>query len=138
MVSRHRQASRAFTLVELIVVIIILAILAAVGIPQYRKSLERSRGAEAYAGLAAIQEGEKIYYATNEAYYNGALDNSGEAALDIQLPQKGWTFALSGANNQVFTGTATRNGGPCVNNAMTIIENGALNDNVWRGCIDNL
>ena len=100
---------RAFTLVELIVVVIIIGILLSVGIPQYRKALERSRGAEGYAGLAHIQQGEKVYYATYERYLNtsndvsapgttGQMSSSDKIALDINLPQTGWYFNVSSEN----------------------------------------
>ncbi|MCX5703550.1 MAG: prepilin-type N-terminal cleavage/methylation domain-containing protein, partial [Candidatus Omnitrophica bacterium] len=86
---------KGFTLIELIIVVIILGILAAIGIPQYIKAIEKARGAEGYAGLGYIQSGEKLYYANNEVYYAEApLTDVGEQVLDINLPQSGWTFAI--------------------------------------------
>lgn len=128
-----------FTLVELIAVIIILGILAAVGMPQYRRAMERARGAEAYSGLANVQESEKIYYASNEAYYpQSPLDDTGEGILDISLPQTGWTFSISSTDTAVdFTAVATRAAGPCANDTIQVDNRGTITDS-WKTCVDGL
>lgn len=45
---------RGFTLIELLAVVLIMAILTAIAMPQYRKSLERSRVAEALQMLPVV------------------------------------------------------------------------------------
>ncbi|MCX5697268.1 MAG: prepilin-type N-terminal cleavage/methylation domain-containing protein [Candidatus Omnitrophica bacterium] len=135
---------RAFTLVELIVVVIIIGILLSIGIPQYRKALERSRGAEAYAGLAHIQQGEKVYFATYEHYYNTSNDYIAREtdnfhALDINLPQTGWYFNISTSDpDRNFLATGWRAGGSCAGCLITIDENGTQSTNTWAACVDSL
>ena len=129
-----------FTLVELIAVIIILGILAAVGIPQYRRAMERARGAEAYSGLANIQEAEKIYYTTNEVYSTTAspMTAAQQATLDINLPQSGWNFGVSSTDtSRDFTATATRKAGACSTQTVTTNQVGTITD-TWKTCVDAL
>ena len=45
---------KGFTLIELLAVVLIMGILTAVAVPQYKKSLERSRMTEAVQMLPAI------------------------------------------------------------------------------------
>jgi len=60
-----KSLSRSFTLIELIVVIIIVGILAAVGISQYSKMVEKGRGAEARMILGGIRTLGLTYYQEN-------------------------------------------------------------------------
>ena len=55
--------SRAgFTLVELLVVVLIMAILAAAGVPAYRKTMETSRADDAKSLLQALAGAQQAYY----------------------------------------------------------------------------
>ena len=48
-------ARKGFTLVELAVVIVIIGVLAAFGVPQFLKSVERSKAAESFNYLSAMR-----------------------------------------------------------------------------------
>lgn len=127
-----KERRKGFTLIELVVVIIIIGILAAIGIPQFRRTLERARGAEAYSGLGHIQSGQKIYYAFHEVYYDG----SNWDALDIELTEEGWNFVGAG-DGAGFTATATRTRGPCAGETIQIDHTGAMTVD-WEACVDGL
>lgn len=59
---------KAFTLIELIIVSIIVGILASVALVQYRNVIEKSRSAEAYAILANISAAESAYNSEYNIY----------------------------------------------------------------------
>ena len=68
----RKNTRRGFTLIELLVVVIIIAILAAIALPQYQKAVEKSRAAEAWTTLKAIEDAQKIKNmeeGTNNRYY---------------------------------------------------------------------
>jgi prepilin-type N-terminal cleavage/methylation domain-containing protein len=57
-----------FSLVELMIVLVIVGILAAVGVPIYTGNMNKARQAEADATLGTIRTDLRIYYAENEVY----------------------------------------------------------------------
>ncbi len=63
-----------FTLVELIVTIMIVAILAAVAVPSYMSSIRKSRRTEARQALLDLAGREERYLATNSSYSNTPAD----------------------------------------------------------------
>jgi prepilin-type N-terminal cleavage/methylation domain-containing protein len=68
-----------FTLVELAVVIVIIGVLAAFAVPRFRASVERSKAAEAFNYLSAIQAAQERYHARQGTYAEDRAD------LDIQF-----------------------------------------------------
>jgi len=74
---------KGFTLIEVLVVVVIIGILTSVALPQYQKSVLKSRFAQAKTIARSIADAEEVYYAAHNNYTVN-LD-----ALDISLPITG-------------------------------------------------
>ncbi len=79
--------NKAFTLIELLVVVLIIGILAAIALPQYTKTVEKSRMAEAQTMMKALSDAANRYYMQNNTY--GGIDISSTGNLDIEIPAPG-------------------------------------------------
>ncbi len=87
---------KGFTLIELLAVVLIMGILTAVALPQYRKSVDRARVAEALQMLPAIYDARDRLITENSA--TGLNDTSDVtfARLDVELKGK------EGSSSQVW------------------------------------
>ena len=68
-----KKAKRGFTLIELLVVVLIIAILAAIALPQYNKAVRKSRLAEVFQTIDAINQAQALKNeeeGTNGIWYN--------------------------------------------------------------------
>jgi type IV pilus assembly protein PilE len=74
---------KAFTLIELLIVVLIIGILAAIALPQYRKAVERSRFSSAFIlGKSVKDAAERHYLAIGE--YPSSLE---DLDVTIQCPE---------------------------------------------------
>ena len=71
----HGRNERAFTLIELMIVVIIVGILAAVAIPLYRVIPERSMSTEATAALGLVKNAMRTYYAEHGSYADASFQD---------------------------------------------------------------
>ena len=74
------RTRKGFTLVELAVVIIIIGVLAAFGVPRFLDSVERSKAAEAFNFQSAVRAAQERYQVRQGTYADDLTD------LDIQMP----------------------------------------------------
>jgi prepilin-type N-terminal cleavage/methylation domain-containing protein len=107
-VSRSKTR-KGFTLVELAVVIVIIGVLAAFGVPKFLNSVEKSKAAEAFNYLSTVQSAQERYLAQNGVYATTVTD------LDISLPAPqyftvgGITAAGVSSGSPTWTLALTRN-----------------------------
>lgn len=78
------RTRKGFTLVELAVVIVIIGVLAAFGVPQFLKSVERSKAAESFNYLSAVRASQERFLAKNGIYYNGTVEADGAYPVNVQ------------------------------------------------------
>src|SRR3989338_9021124 len=79
---RRTQEQGGFTLLELLMVVIIIAILASIALPQYIRATEKARASEALQLAGAIRAAENRYKAQSVAnVYTAAITD-----LDAEMP----------------------------------------------------
>ncbi|TDK68733.1 type IV pilin protein [Sapientia aquatica] len=138
------KQQRGFTLIELMIVIVIIGVLAAIAIPAYNSSIQKSRRTDAKNGLLDLATREEKFYSQTNTYSSAMSDlypgqtgssltvqTSGTAYYTLSVPT---VTAASGASATAayFQATAVPiSGGAQANDAcgtFTIDSNGVTSN----------
>ena len=139
---RSSKKSKGFTLIELMIVVAIIGILAAIAIPNFIGMQKRAKTSEAKSSLGEIRTLEEAYRAENETYIGVPpmaqipvglhTDNDADAdnMAEIGYHPKGQTryaYTITAADSSTFTAQASGNiDSDAGVDTWTIDEDGAL------------
>lgn len=97
-------AKKGFTLIEVMIVIVIIAIITAILMPHYDQAIEKTKVSEALLVTRAIADANRMYNLKNGDYTDD-MDN-----LDIQIPGKEGFLDDKNKESRLFSYTAGNGG----------------------------
>lgn len=83
---------KGFTMIELLIVVLIVGILSAVALPNYRRAIEKAKTTEASVTSKALLEAVAMY--ATEHRFEGCTDNFDNLDIKINPEGKYWDFKL--------------------------------------------
>jgi prepilin-type N-terminal cleavage/methylation domain-containing protein len=99
MLKRILASSRGFTLIEVLVVVVIVAILAAISVPIYIQYVEGARASDAQATIGAIWNACKMYRQDHSEDCPDIQILQDQGYLDIdESTLRQWEFSIIGAD----------------------------------------
>ena len=112
MLSKFHRSQKGFTLIELMIVVVIIGILAALAIPRFMRATTKSKQSEAKAILKQIYVMEHSYRQEKDVYWGNGISASaaapntfGQIGVEIGATAR-YTYSIVSAAN-TFTCTAT-------------------------------
>ncbi len=111
----RRALQVGFSLVELMVVMVIMGILAAIAMPQYNEHLLKGKLTEATSLLSDLQLRQEQYYQDNRTYLNGMTPRAAGSYFTS-------TSCATANSGQTYICTATA---PTLNYTFRVTEAGA-------------
>lgn len=111
-----RLPARGFTLIELMISIVVLAIIVAVALPSYQSATRKSRRGEAISALAALQQAQERYRSGSPSYASALSDVS---APSTTAPGGYYTLSIASSTATGYvitadgTGSTQRADGDC-------------------------
>lgn len=103
---RARRRSEAFTLIELMITVVVVAILAAIAYPSYERHIMRGRRSQAEQLMGHIAMREEQYMLDARAY-TATIGTGG-----LNVTADGWTCAATCANGFYTVAVAPQSGPP--------------------------
>jgi len=83
---KHKKYQSGFTLIEVMIVVVIIAVLSSIAYPSYKESVARSRRAEARVVLTAAQQWMERFYTENFRY--DRTSDASEQAVTTLFPDR--------------------------------------------------
>ncbi len=99
------RSKSAFSLIELMIVVVIIGILAMIAMPSYKTYVINSRFSEAYANIDAINKNELSYFQEHREFFGLALNPATITNPMIIGPDATWDtygYAISQNSNVYF------------------------------------
>jgi type IV pilus assembly protein PilE len=103
-----KKNNRGFTLVELMIVIAIIGVLAAVGYPAYINAVNKGNRADGIDSLLSLAGRMEEFYMNNDTYVGATINAAGTGTVGSDKTSDGlYTLSITAATAYAYTLTAT-------------------------------
>ena len=102
-----RKYVRGITLLELMIVLVIISILAAIAYPNYREYIIRAKRTEAKAALLQIATQQERFYLQNNSFTQDLLVLGFATTPNFTTDSESYVINVGAADANNFTATAT-------------------------------
>lgn len=134
MFSKFHNRQKGFTLIELMIVVVIIGILAALAVPRFMTATTKSKQSEVKGILKQVYTMERTYRQQNNTYWGqGSNANAGApngfAPIGVEVPTTAiysYTITTATATNLLVTGTCSILDDDATVDTWTINENGSM------------
>ena len=133
-----RNCRVGFTMLELLIVIIVIAVMASLVLPRFSGRQEKARVTEAVAVLGTMRRGEMAYFNDESAYLSVGAADEGWDKLGMGNPHlnpnRYWDYEVDLDNNWVVARRRSSSGGPPIDPARAYLGNST--SRLWLGIED--
>ena len=107
-----RRQMRGVTLLELMAVVVVIGVLAAIAVPSYRQYTMRAQRTEAKAALLQLQTNQERFYLANRTYSS----DPDQLGFPGDVTERGtYSLSIADADAAGYTATATPRAGGAIN-----------------------
>ena len=136
--------AKGFTLIELMIVVAIVGILAAIAYPSYQEQVRKTKRGDCAGALAGLANAMERYFTTNNTYVGATLGNGAGDIYPAQCPVDGDTPTYNlavAATATTYTLQAAPTGTQAADDCgtLTLTNTGVkgvtgANGKVWQDC----
>jgi len=125
------KSNEGFTLLELLVVVAIVSILAAIALPSFLNQVNKARLAEALAYAGSVNRGQQAYFAENAEFANTFT----QLELGIPATTDNYSYTIDAATPGVSASFTATPQNPSINGAAgrAFVKGGATQTVICEG-----
>lgn len=131
-VGKAETTEAGFSLLELTLVVLIMAVLVSYSTPRFHKAFEESRADLAASNLEAIWTAQRLYWSKNRVFASGLGQLEKEGLLDpsflrrIRSDESKFNYEIVESDDRSFNAQAERTGSSHWSGTLAIDEQGIL------------
>jgi prepilin-type N-terminal cleavage/methylation domain-containing protein len=132
--SQPWRRRRAYSLIEMLIAMVVMATLLAMGVPRFQQSMEQSRADVAGANLRAIWSAQRLYWLENRTYAPDLATLLSAKLIDpsVTTATAPYTYQVASSSSTSFTATAARSASTTWTGTLSITADGTYSGSIQQ------